>query len=174
MLGVIFLSFSFQIYADRIVLFEYFFIWEWEFWGVYSLFEGSLHCGYVVFCWIVCPYHGLVYHVLFHYFDRDIRKITRRLECLHLKILKKKQSMAFNLTCLDDDLLSKYTIYMSIYIYIYIWFMPVYIYIYIYICNIHSASEDYDCGIFVYRIYDGFCNEKKGVGTPSCQLCYSH
>ena len=51
--------------------------------------------------------------------DPDIRKITRRLVHLHLKILKKKQSVVFNRTCLDNDLLPKYTIYIYIYIYIY-------------------------------------------------------
>ena len=38
MLGVIFLSFSFQMYADRAVLFKYF-LFKNEFWGVYYLSE---------------------------------------------------------------------------------------------------------------------------------------
>ena len=42
--------------------------------------------------------------------DPDIRRLVRRLECLYLKILKKKQSTVFNQTCLDNDLLPKYTI----------------------------------------------------------------
>ena len=46
-----------------------------------------------------------------HHLDPNIRKITRRLDSLHLKILKKKQSAVFNRTCLDNDLLPKYTIY---------------------------------------------------------------
>ena len=47
--------------------------------------------------------------------DPDIRRLVRRLERLHFKILKKKQSAVFNQTSLDNDLLPKY-----IYIYIYI------------------------------------------------------
>ena len=30
------------------------------------------------------------------------------------------------------------------------------VYIYIYISNIQSASEDYGCGLFVYRVYERF------------------
>ena len=52
-------------------------------------------------------------YFLYH-LDPDIRKIRRRLERLHLKILKRKQAVVFNQTCLDNDLL-------RIYIYIYIW-----------------------------------------------------
>ena len=40
-----------------------------------------------------------------HHLDPDIRKVTRRLERLHVKILKRKQSVVFNRTCLDNDLL---------------------------------------------------------------------
>ena len=36
----------------------------------------------------------------FYHLDSDIRKITLRLERLHLKILKRKQSAVFNRTCL--------------------------------------------------------------------------
>ena len=43
-----------------------------------------------------------------HYLNPDIRKITKRLEHIHLKILKKKYYLVFNQTCL------------GIYIYIYI------------------------------------------------------
>ena len=44
-----------------------------------------------------------------HHLNPDIRKITRRLKHFHLKILKKKQSAIFNQTCLDNNLLPKYT-----------------------------------------------------------------
>ncbi len=37
--------------------------------------------------------------------DPEVRRLVRRLERLHLKILKKKQSTVFNETCLDNDLL---------------------------------------------------------------------
>ena len=49
-----------------------------------------------------------------HHLDPGIKYIARRLERLHLKILKKKQSTIFNQTCLDNDLLSKYTLYIYI------------------------------------------------------------
>ena len=49
MLGVMFLSFNFQMYADRFIV-QAFFICKQEFVGIYSLFESSLHCAYVVFC----------------------------------------------------------------------------------------------------------------------------
>ena len=39
----------------------------------------------------------------------EVRRLVRRLECLHLKILKKKQSAVFKQTCLDNELLPKYT-----------------------------------------------------------------
>ena len=48
------------------------------------------------------------------HFDPDIRKITRNLEHLHLKILKRKHSAVFR------GLLLRYTIYIYIYIYIYL------------------------------------------------------
>ena len=44
-------------------------------------------------------------------FDPEVRRRVGRLECLYLKILKKKQSAVFNQTCLDN----KYTIYIYIY-----------------------------------------------------------
>ena len=44
---------------------------------------------------------------ILHQLEPDIR----RLECLYLKILQKKQFAIFNETCLDNDLLPKYTIY---------------------------------------------------------------
>ena len=68
--------------------------------------------------------------------DPDIRKITRRLEHLHLKIWKRKQSVVFNSTCLDNDLLPKYTIYIYIY--------NIYIYIYIYIYKRSLASMNWE------------------------------
>ena len=37
-----------------------------------------------------------------HHFDAYIRKITRRLKRLHMKILKRKQSVVFNRICLDN------------------------------------------------------------------------
>ena len=43
-----------------------------------------------------------------YYLEPDIRKITRRLERLHLKIFKRNQSAVFNQTCLDNDLALKY------------------------------------------------------------------
>ena len=49
-----------------------------------------------------------------HYLVPDIRKITRRLERLDLKILKKKQSAVFDQTCLDTDLLPKYVVYIIV------------------------------------------------------------
>ena len=36
-----------------------------------------------------------------HHRDTDIRKITRKFEYLHLKILKRKQSVVFNWTCIN-------------------------------------------------------------------------
>ena len=56
-----------------------------------------------------------MWHFL-HNLDPDIRKITRRLEHLHLEILKRKHSMVFNQTCL----------YIYIYIYICIYILPQY------------------------------------------------
>ena len=51
-----------------------------------------------------CTYIGF-----FHYqLDPDMR----RLERLHLMILKRKQSVVFNQICSDTDLLPKYTLYM--------------------------------------------------------------
>ena len=46
--------------------------------------------------------------------DPEVRRRVRRLEPLHLKILKKKQSTVFNQTCLDYDLLPTYTTYIYI------------------------------------------------------------
>ena len=46
-----------------------------------------------------------------HHLDRALRIIGRRLDHLHLNILKGKQSVVFNRTCLDEDLPPKYTIY---------------------------------------------------------------
>ena len=51
--------------------------------------------------------------------EPEVRRLVRRLERLHLKILKKKQFVVFNQTCLDNELPPKYTIYIYIYIYIY-------------------------------------------------------
>ena len=50
---------------------------------------------------------------ILHNLDSDIRKITR-LERLHLKILKRKQSAVFNWICLDNDLLPKYKIFVCV------------------------------------------------------------
>ena len=58
---VMFLSFSFQMYADCIV--QVFSIWE-RVCG-HMFFEGSLCCTYIIFCWIISPYCGLVYHFFF-------------------------------------------------------------------------------------------------------------
>ena len=41
--------------------------------------------------------------------DIEDRRLLRRFEHLHLIILKKKQSVLFNQTCLDNNLLPKYT-----------------------------------------------------------------
>ena len=54
-----------------------------------------------------------------HHPDLDVRKIIR-LERLHLKILKRKYSLASNRTCLNNGWLPSYT---NIYIYIYIYFI---------------------------------------------------
>ena len=45
--------------------------------------------------------------------DPEVRRLVRRVEHLHLKIIfkKKKQSSVFYQTCLDNDLLPKYTTY---------------------------------------------------------------
>ena len=59
-----------------------------------------------------------------YHLDPNTRKITRRLEKLQLKIINKQRSIVFNKTCLNNNLLPKYTlfdIYLSIYIYIYIY-----------------------------------------------------
>ena len=48
--------------------------------------------------------------------DSEVRRRMRRFEHLHLKILKKKQSAVFNQTCLDNDLLPQYTIYIYMYV----------------------------------------------------------
>ena len=58
-------------------------------------------------------------NIMFYKLDLDIRKLVRRLERLYLKILKWKQYVVFNQTCLDNNLLI--IIYMYIYIYIYIY-----------------------------------------------------
>ena len=56
----------------------------------------------------------------------SMRGLVRRLERLHLKFFKKKQSVVFNQTCLNNDLLPNYTISLSpslslsLYIYIYV------------------------------------------------------
>ena len=63
-------------------------------------------------------FHSYCFEDFLHHLDPDIRKIAKKLS-LHLKILKKKQSVVFDQTCLDNDLLPKYTIYIYIYIYIY-------------------------------------------------------
>ena len=49
-----------------------------------------------------------------HHLDPDVRKITRRLELLHLE---RKRPAVFNRTSFDNDFLPKYTIYIYIYIY---------------------------------------------------------
>ena len=54
-----------------------------------------------------------------HHLDPEIRKMARRNERLHLKLLTMTQSEVFNQTCLDKDLLPKYKLYIYIYIYIY-------------------------------------------------------
>ena len=46
-----------------------------------------------------------------HHLATEIRRIERRFECLHLKIIKKRQSVVFNRTCLDNNFLPKYTTY---------------------------------------------------------------
>ena len=51
-----------------------------------------------------------------HHLDPDIRKITKRLERLRLKILKRIQSVVFNRTYLVNA--AKNTTYIYIYIYI--------------------------------------------------------
>ena len=61
-----------------------------------------------------------IYLACFILFLIYARKITR-LKCLHLKILKRKQSMIFNWTCLDNNLLSKYTKYLFIYMHLFIY-----------------------------------------------------
>ena len=56
-----------------------------------------------------------------HHVDPDIRKIIRKFECFQEKIIKRKKisdSVVFNGTCLNNDLLPKYIIYIYIYIYI--------------------------------------------------------
>ena len=42
-----------------------------------------------------------------HHLDSEIGRIVRRLEHLHLKIIKKRPSLVFNRTCLDNNLLPK-------------------------------------------------------------------
>ena len=60
--------------------------------------------------------------------DPELRRLVRRLERLHLMILKKKQSVVFNQICLDNNLLPKYTISLSLSL-----SLAIYIYIYIYL-----------------------------------------
>ena len=54
-----------------------------------------------------------------YHLNPDKRKIRRTLEKLQLKI-KKQCSIVFNKTCLNNNLLPKYTLF-NIYIYIYIY-----------------------------------------------------
>ena len=72
--------------------------------------------------------------------DQDIRKTTRKLERLHLKILKRKLSVVFNRTYLDNDLLPKYTIYIYIYICVCVC-MYVCISIYIHTFQFHNSVK---------------------------------
>ena len=51
-----------------------------------------------------------------HHLDPEIRRKVRRLECPHLKIIKKCQSVVFNRTCLFVCL----SLSLSLYIYMYI------------------------------------------------------
>ena len=79
--------------------------------------------GWVVSCWIHLIYlHSKMVKstranlgFFTHDLNPEIRRIVRRLEYLHLKIIKKKQSMEFDRTCLDNNLLSKYKIYLYMY-----------------------------------------------------------
>ena len=69
----------------------------------------------------------MIFVSLIYQLDLEVRRLVRRLERLHLKILKKKQSAVFYQTSFDNGLLPKYTIYIYIYIY-------VCAYVYIYVC----------------------------------------
>ena len=53
---------------------------------------------------------SLLCFVIYHFDPEDeVRRSVRRLERLHLKILKKKQSAGFNQKYFDNNLLPKYT-----------------------------------------------------------------
>ena len=51
-----------------------------------------------------------------HQLDPEIWNKTRQLEKLQLKIITKTYSIMFNKTCLSNDLMAKYTIYIYIYV----------------------------------------------------------
>ena len=81
-----------------------------------------------------------------HQLDQDIR----RLEHLQLKILKKKESMVFNQTCLDNDLLPKYVIYIYTYRYIHTHILYKYTHMYIYTYSYKYIQMYIHMYIYIY------------------------
>ena len=67
------------------------------------------------YLWLFIAWNSMEYFL--HHHNQDVRKITKRLERLHLEILKRKQSAFFNRTCLDNNLPLKSLKYIYIYIY---------------------------------------------------------
>ena len=88
-------------------------------------------------------------------FDPEVRRLMGRIGCLHLKILKKKQSSVFNQTCLDNDLLPKYIIYICV--------CGSYLYKATFSIMVKKASIKsfiVYCGIFIFNFPSGLRNIK--------------